>query len=80
MPYYEYLCADCNNKFELRRAMKEIDNPATCPVCHGQQVTRQVSRVMAFTHGDGGSVSALGSGSACGGCSSGTCGTCASRN
>jgi len=81
MPLYEYICSDCNTQFEIRRTMKEIDHPATCPQCHGTHTARQISRVMAFSHGDGGSVSSLGGASACGGCAGGTCGTCGvSRN
>jgi len=80
MPYYEYLCSDCETHFELKRSMKEIDDPANCPQCHSEHVARQVSLVMAFSHGDGGSVSALGGGGGCGSCSSSACGSCASRN
>lgn len=76
MPLYEYLCSDCNTKFEIRRSMKEIDDPATCPQCHGVRTARQISMVMAFSHSEGGSVSALGGASACAGCSSTACGTC----
>jgi putative FmdB family regulatory protein len=81
MPYYEYVCADCHTPFELRRSMKEIDDPTTCPQCRSQRVARQISKVAAFAHGDGGGVSALGGDSGgCGSCGGGTCGTCASRN
>ncbi len=81
MPYYEYVCPDCETRFEIRRSMKEIDDPAICPQCQGTRATRQVSKVMAFSHGDGESVSALGGASACGGCSGGTCSSCGvSRN
>jgi putative FmdB family regulatory protein len=80
MPTYEYVCSDCSTRFELRRSIKQIDDPATCPECHGKRVARQISRVMAFSHADGGSVSALGGGGGCGSCSSTSCGTCASRN
>ena len=27
MPLYEYICCDCSTQFEIRRTMKEIDNP-----------------------------------------------------
>ncbi len=78
MPYYEYVCDDCTTKFELKRCIAEIDNPTACPQCHGDHVARQVSRVMAFSHSDSGSVSALGSGGGCGSCGGGTCGSCGS--
>lgn len=79
MPTYEYLCSECHAQFELRRSIKQIDDPALCPHCHSARVARQISRVMAFSHGEGGSVSALGGGG-CASCSSTACGTCASRN
>ena len=79
MPYYEYVCGDCSTKFELKRRLAEIDNPAACPTCHGEHVARQVSMVMAFSHGDGSSVSSLGGGGGCGGsCGGGSCGSCGS--
>ncbi|MEW5721413.1 MAG: zinc ribbon domain-containing protein, partial [Chloroflexota bacterium] len=38
MPTYEYVCSDCNTKFELRRSIKHIDDPANCPHCRGSRV------------------------------------------
>ncbi len=76
MPLYEYVCKDCNAHFEVRRSMKEIDNPTACPHCQGEHVTRQISKVLAFSHGDGGSVSTLGGGGGCGSCGGGTCSSC----
>jgi putative FmdB family regulatory protein len=78
MPYYEYVCEDCSAKFELKRRLSEIDNPVACPACHSEHVSRQVSLVMAFAHGESGSVSALGGGSGCATCGGGTCATCGS--
>lgn len=83
MPYYEFVCSDCHSAFELKRAMKEIDSPATCPECHGEHVARQISKVAAFAHGESGSTTSLGGGGC--GCGSGTCGggscsSCASHN
>ncbi len=80
MPWYDYVCTDCENKFELHRSMKEIDDPAECPVCHGEHVTRQISLVLSFSHGEGGSVSTLGGGGGCASCGGGSCGSCASKN
>ena len=82
MPYYEYVCSDCSSAFELKRSMKEIDAPATCPECHGDHVARQISKVAAFAHGESGSTTSLGGGGCgCGSsCSGGSCGSCASRN
>lgn len=81
MPYYEYVCTDCKTQFELKRCIAEIDNPAECPECHGEHTARQISKVAAFSHSDGGSVSALGGGGGgCAGCGGGSCASCGSRN
>ena len=82
MPYYEYVCSDCRTQFEIKRSIKDIDVPAACPTCQGDHVARQISKVAAFAHGEGGSTTSLGGdgcgcGSSCGG---GSCGSCASRN
>ncbi|MCL4488212.1 MAG: zinc ribbon domain-containing protein [Chloroflexi bacterium] len=76
MPLYEYVCKDCQARFEVRRSMKEIDSPTACPECHGDHVARQISQVLAFSHGDGGSVSTLGGGGGCSSCGGGTCSSC----
>jgi putative FmdB family regulatory protein len=76
MPYYEYVCDDCSTKFEIKRRLAEIDDAASCPQCNSTRTARQVSLVMAFSHGEGGSVSALGGGGGCGSCGGGTCGSC----
>ena len=51
MPYYDYVCSDCDSKFEVKRSMNDLDAPATCPECHGHHTARKVSRVAAFAHG-----------------------------
>lgn len=78
MPLYEYVCTDCKTRFEIRRSMKEIDNPAQCPECHGDHVARQISQVLAFSHGGGGEVTSLGGGGGCASCGGGTCAGCGS--
>ncbi len=78
MPTYEYLCSDCRSIFEIKRAIKDIDAPATCPECHGEHVARQVSRVTSFSHGDGGTTALGGGGCGCASCGGGTCASCAS--
>ncbi len=80
MPYYEYVCNDCNTEFELKRCIAEIDDPTACPECHSDHVARQVSRVNAFSHSDGGNVSALGGGGGCASCGGGTCASCGSAH
>ncbi len=71
MPLYEYQCAECGTKFEVRRNMRASDDPAQCPNCASSQSKRQVSLFMAFTKGAEGSES-IGGGCGCGGaCSCG---------
>ena len=72
MPLYDYLCDNCNTKFEMRRAMSESDSLAACPECESDRVERQVSRVFTVTRVE--SQSAMSSGCGCGG----SCG-CATR-
>jgi putative FmdB family regulatory protein len=33
MPIYEYLCPDCELKFELLRPLSRAGEGASCPVC-----------------------------------------------
>ena len=40
MPLYEYVCTDCESKFELLRPFSRADEVAECPHCH-QRVVRQ---------------------------------------
>jgi putative FmdB family regulatory protein len=79
MPTYEYVCSECKTRFELRRSIKQIDDPAICPNCQSSHVARQISRVLAFSHSSDGTVSALGGGG-CAACSSTACSTCGVRN
>ncbi len=40
MPLYDYVCPDCEARFERERPMAEASQPAPCPVCgvDGQRV------------------------------------------
>jgi putative FmdB family regulatory protein len=40
MPVYEYICADCDTRFEKLRPVNRMDDPASCPHGHssGQRV------------------------------------------
>jgi putative FmdB family regulatory protein len=76
MPYYEYECGDCRARFELKRRLTEIDDPVACPECQSDHVARQVSLVMAFSHGEGGTMTAVAGGGGCASCAGGTCAGC----
>ncbi len=76
MPIYEYVCPECNTKFELLRSFSQADEAAECPNCE-KNASRTVSACAAFSKDDSGLVTSVaGAGSSCGGCSAGSCGTC----
>ncbi len=72
MPIYEYLCLDCNEKFERLRVMNEADNPIQCENCHSQNTSRAIS---VFFAASGGKIVA-GKSSGCANCSTSSCATC----
>lgn len=72
MPIYEYVCQDCDYKFDALRAMKDADAPILCKKCHGANTHRVLSAF--FASSEGRSVTHEESG--CGGCSGGSCGSC----
>ncbi|HEY2430313.1 MAG TPA: zinc ribbon domain-containing protein [Acidimicrobiales bacterium] len=61
MPLYEYVCRECDARFEARRPMAEADDPVSCPSGHAR-VSRRLS-VFATT---GRASAAAGSGVPCG--------------
>ncbi len=75
MPIYEYKCPKCEFKFELLRPLSQSGADAVCPHCR-ECAPRVLSTFASFSVSDGGVASPVG-GSACGGCSSTNCGTCA---
>jgi putative FmdB family regulatory protein len=79
MPIYEYLCSECDSKFEQLRPLSQADKAAECPRCH-KPARRKISTFNGFvTSGSGVPRGIAGnSGPSCSSCSSGNCGTCAS--
>ena len=67
MPIYEYSCVICSNRFDKRRAMSEIDDPAPCPDC-GSESRRVFSVFAAFSAGGSGQSSAVSGAVPAGGC------------
>ena len=79
MPIYEYLCSECDARFEQMRPLSQAGQAAECPKCH-QPARRKLSTFAVSSASLGGvpkPVPGTGGGS-CSGCSSGDCGTCAS--
>jgi len=40
MPIYEYQCAHCGQKFEVRQAIGEDGSSLNCPKCHAREPKR----------------------------------------
>jgi putative FmdB family regulatory protein len=78
MPIYEYLCPECDSKFEELRPLSQAERPAECPRCH-RPARRKMSTFACFSTTAGGvSKTIAGTGGSCSSCSSGNCSTCAS--
>lgn len=75
MPIYEYVCTNCDSKFELLRSMSQMDEKAECPKCKNG-AKRVLSTFACFSTDESGMTSAVG-GDSCASCSSGDCSTCA---
>jgi putative FmdB family regulatory protein len=70
MPLYEYVCADCEKKFE--RYVRAWGEAVACPGCQSGAVEKQLS---SFAMSGGASRPDAGSGSMAGGsCCGGGCG------
>jgi putative FmdB family regulatory protein len=40
---YEYRCKECGSSFERLHRIDDSDRDVECPVCHGDDVERQIS-------------------------------------
>lgn len=74
MPIYEYICQDCQTRFEMIRSMKKADTDLNCVKCQSENVKRRISLFNAAS----GSRSIAGN-TGCSGCSGGSCSTCNPR-
>ena len=74
MPLYEYVCTDCDDKFELIRPLSLSAEGATCPKCEGS-AERVLSRFACFSTDESGVPTSVG-GSACSSCSASSCSSC----
>jgi len=72
MPLYEYLCRDCEAKFELRRSFSQADAPVKCTHCHSDNTKKLISSFISFSKGGNNPTPSSG----CAGCSGGSCATC----
>ncbi|MFC2034755.1 zinc ribbon domain-containing protein [Chloroflexota bacterium] len=74
MPIYEYVCTDCESRFELLRPLSQSSDAASCPRCQ-QSAQRILSSFASFSTNDSGLTAPIG-GNACSSCGSSSCGTC----
>ena len=74
MPIYEYLCPDCEAKFELLRPLSQAGETASCPSCQ-KSAERVLSTFACFSMNGSGLPSAIG-GNACASCGAASCDTC----
>lgn len=65
MPLYEYVCADCEVKFE--RYVRAWGEAVACPECESGAVEKQLSRFAMSGQGGGSKSGPAGSGGCCGG-------------
>ena len=78
MPIYEYICSECDSRFEQLRPLSQSNKEADCPNCH-RPARRKMSVFACFSTTAGGVPKTVaGTGGSCSGCSSGNCSTCAS--
>lgn len=76
MPIYEYICKDCNHKFEAVRSFSQADAPIKCDKCGGEHTNRTVSKCWAIGNGGNMHLETTVSGGGCAGCSGGNCAHC----
>lgn len=58
MPFYEYRCTKCDERFDLLRPLADRDLPATCPACGHSGAKRELARIQATGSRTGSSASA----------------------
>jgi putative FmdB family regulatory protein len=47
MPIYEYQCAECGERFEMRQSMGEDSSSVKCPKCHAGNPKKLISSFFA---------------------------------
>jgi putative FmdB family regulatory protein len=75
MPIYEYVCPDCNLKFELLRPLSEASQVAACPRCQNK-AKRVFSTFSSFTTDESGLTTRIAGSNPCSSCSTFSCDSC----
>ena len=78
MPNYDFKCQDCNERFEVRVTIKEMEeNRISCTYCNSKNIKR-IFNGFAFCKGGGSYSDSSSNSSSCSTCTSGNCSTCGS--
>jgi putative FmdB family regulatory protein len=65
MPIFEFICADCGRPFEELVFSTSKIGEVTCPSCHSQNITKQISTFASKLSGGGGLSFSSASSSSC---------------
>jgi putative FmdB family regulatory protein len=77
MPIYEYVCRECEARFEKLRPLSKADAPIVCARCGSSATTRALSLFAAISRGSNGETRQVsGTGGGCGSCAGTHCATC----
>ncbi len=74
MPIYEYICKDCDTRFDVLRSIKDADAPIMCKECESRNTTRAIS--VFFANSGGKALAGTSSGGGCSSCAGGSCSGC----
>jgi putative FmdB family regulatory protein len=72
MPLYEYVCKDCDTKFEELRPVSRMDDVARCPTGHNKG-RRVLSTFATLSRDANGEAEPMGGGGCGGGCTNCNC-------
>ena len=74
MPIYEYVCPDCDFKFEMLRPLSKSGEAAVCPECR-HNAGRVPSTFACFSADESGMTAPVG-GNSCASCATANCASC----
>jgi putative FmdB family regulatory protein len=73
MPLHEYLCHECDGRFEAITSSAKADAVA-CPMCHSAETRRLISVIAGIGRGSSPGSAPTGASMGGGGCCGGSCG------
>jgi len=75
MPIYEYVCSDCNLKFERLRPLSQASEGVSCPRCQ-KKAKRVFSSFSSFTTDESGLTTRIAGSNPCSSCNAFSCDNC----